>query len=42
VEVPTKLNSEQRAKLTEFAELMGEENSPMNRSFLEKAKNFFR
>ena len=42
VEVPTKLNSEQRAKLTEFAELMGEENSPMNRSFLEKAKDFFR
>ena len=42
VEVPTKLNSEQRAKLTEFAELMGEDNSPMNRSFLEKAKNFFR
>lgn len=42
VEVPTKLNSDQRAKLAEFAELMGEENSPMNRSFLEKAKDFFR
>ena len=42
VEVPTKLNAEQRAKLAEFAELMGEENSPMNRSFLEKAKDFFR
>ena len=42
VEVPTKLNADQRAKLAEFAELMGEENSPMNRSFLEKAKDFFR
>ncbi len=42
VEVPTKLNGDQRAKLAEFAELMGEENSPMNRSFLEKAKDFFR
>ena len=41
VEVPTKLNADQRAKLAEFAELMGEENSPMNRSFLEKAKDFF-
>ena len=42
VEVPTKLNAEQRAKLAEFAGLMGEENSPLNRSFLEKAKDFFR
>jgi molecular chaperone DnaJ len=42
VEVPTKLNADQRAKLTEFAALMGEENSPMNKSFLEKAKDFFR
>ncbi len=41
VEVPTKLNADQRAKLAEFAELMGEENSPMNRSLLEKAKDFF-
>ena len=39
VEVPSKLNADQ---LAEFAELMGEENSPMNRSFLEKAKDFFR
>jgi molecular chaperone DnaJ len=42
VEVPTKLNSEQRQKLTEFAGLMGEENSPLHKSFFEKAKEFFR
>ena len=42
VEVPTKLSMEQRAKLAEFSELMGEDNSPLNRSFLEKAKDFFR
>ena len=42
VEVPTKLNADQRAKLAEFSALMGEENSPINRSFLEKAKDFFR
>jgi molecular chaperone DnaJ len=42
VEVPTKLNAEQRKKLEELAELMGEENSPMHRSFFEKAKEFFR
>jgi molecular chaperone DnaJ len=42
VEVPTKLNSEQRGKLQEFAELCGEENSPMHKSFFEKAKEFFK
>ena len=41
VEVPTKLNSEQRKKLEEFAELCGEENSPIHKSFFEKAKEFF-
>jgi molecular chaperone DnaJ len=41
VEVPTKLNSEQRAKLQEFANIMGEENSPLRQSFFEKAKGFF-
>ena len=41
VEVPTKLNAEQRAKLAEFANLMGEENSPLHQSFFEKAKGFF-
>ena len=42
VEVPTKLNAEQRQKLEEFAALCGEENSPMHKSFFEKAKEFFR
>ncbi len=41
VEVPTKLNREQRHKLEEFAALCGEENSPLNKSFFEKAKEFF-
>ena len=42
VEVPTRLNSEQRKKLEEFADLCGEENTPMGKSFLERAKEFFR
>lgn len=42
VEVPSKLNSEQRKKLEEFSALCGEENSPMHKSFFEKAKAFFR
>jgi len=42
VEVPTKLNAEQRQKLEDFAESCGEENTPMHRSFFEKAKEFFR
>jgi molecular chaperone DnaJ len=42
VEVPTRLNSEQRRKLEEFAESCGEENSPLHRSFFDKAKDFFR
>jgi molecular chaperone DnaJ len=42
VEVPTKLNAEQRRKLEEFAALMGDENTPLHRSFFEKAKEFFR
>lgn len=42
VEVPAKLNSEQRKKLEEFAGLMGEENLPIHKSFLEKAREFFR
>lgn len=41
VEVPTKLNSEQRKKLEELAELMGDENRPLHQSFFEKAKGFF-
>jgi molecular chaperone DnaJ len=42
VEVPTRLNAEQRAKLEEFAELCGEENTPLGKSFFERAKEFFR
>jgi molecular chaperone DnaJ len=42
VEVPTRLNGEQRRKLEEFAELMGEDNSPLHKSFFDKAKEFFR
>lgn len=41
VEVPTRLNSEQRKKLQEFAELCGEDNTPLHRSFYEKLKDFF-
>ncbi|HEX4645862.1 MAG TPA: molecular chaperone DnaJ [Verrucomicrobiae bacterium] len=41
VEVPTHLNSAQKAKLQEFAELCDESVNPMTRSFFEKAKNFF-
>lgn len=42
VEVPTKLSREQEEKLREFAESIGEENSPMRESFIEKAKRFFK
>jgi molecular chaperone DnaJ len=42
VEVPTRLNAEQRRKLEEFSALVGEENSPLHKSFFERAKNFFR
>ncbi len=41
VEVPTKLNREQKEKLQEFTESIGQENSPLNESFFEKAKRFF-
>jgi molecular chaperone DnaJ len=42
VEVPTRLNAEQRTKLQEFANSCGEENTPMRRSFFERAKEFFK
>jgi molecular chaperone DnaJ len=42
VEVPSRLNSEQRQKLEEFAALCGEENSPLHKSFFDRAKEFFR
>lgn len=41
VEVPTKLNAEQKRKLEEFAASCGEENSPLHKGFFEKAKEFF-
>ncbi len=41
VEVPTRLNAEQRKKLEEFSALMGEDNAPLHKSFFEKAKEFF-
>jgi molecular chaperone DnaJ len=42
VEVPAKLNAEQRAKLQEFAQLCDENVNPIARGFFERAKNFFR
>jgi molecular chaperone DnaJ len=42
VEVPTRLTSEQKAKLREFAGLCDGNETPMARSFLEKAKKFFK
>ncbi|MBV8225471.1 MAG: molecular chaperone DnaJ [Verrucomicrobia bacterium] len=41
VEVPTRLNSEQRRKLEEFAASCGDDNSPMHKTFFDKAKEFF-
>ncbi len=42
VEVPTRLNSEQKKKLEEFAELCGEDNTPLHKSFFDRAKEFFK
>ena len=42
VEVPTRLNVEQRQKLQEFADLCGDENTPLRKSFFERAKEFFK
>jgi molecular chaperone DnaJ len=42
VEVPTHLTAEQRAKLQEFAALCDGRETPLARSFFEKAKKFFR
>ena len=42
VEVPSRLNSAQRAKLEEFAALCDEDVNPLSRSFIERARNFFR
>jgi molecular chaperone DnaJ len=42
VEVPSRLNAEQRRKLEEFAALCGDENTPLGKSFFERAKEFFK
>jgi molecular chaperone DnaJ len=42
VEVPTRLNHEQQAKLQEFAALCGNDVNPISKGFFEKAKNLFR
>lgn len=42
VEVPTKLTAEQKAKLEDFAEASGDPANPVSKSFVEKAKKFFR
>lgn len=42
VEVPSRLNSEQRRKLEEFAALCGDDNTPLRKSFFERAKEFFK
>jgi molecular chaperone DnaJ len=42
VEVPTHLNAAQKTKLQEFAELCDSNVNPLIKSFIEKAKNFFR
>jgi molecular chaperone DnaJ len=42
IAVPAKLNVEQKEKLQEFAKALGEHNSPLQESFLEKAKRFFK
>jgi molecular chaperone DnaJ len=42
VEVPSHLNMEQRRKLEEFAALCSDENTPLRKSFFERAKEFFK
>ena len=42
VEVPTRMTSEQKAKLQEFAAVCDGKEMPMSQSFFEKAKKFFK
>jgi len=42
VEVPTRLNHEQKAKLNEFAALCDGRETPITQGFFEKAKKFFK
>lgn len=41
VEVPTRLNAEQRKALEHFAQLCGEENTPLHKSFTDRLKDLF-
>ena len=41
VEVPTRLNHEQREALVRFSELCGEDNSPIHKGFYERLKDLF-
>lgn len=41
IAVPTKLTSEQKEALQEFAKTLGEHQSPLQETFFEKAKRFF-
>jgi molecular chaperone DnaJ len=41
VEVPTKLDDAQRKALGSFAELCGDHNTPLHRSFTERLKDLF-
>ncbi len=41
IAVPNKLTTEQRERLVEFSKALGEDNSPLHESFMEKAKRFF-
>lgn len=41
IEVPTRLSSEEKKKLEEFASITHQDNYPAHRSFFEKAKAFF-
>ena len=41
VEVPTHLNSEQRTALEHFAQLCGEENTPLHKSFTDRIRDLF-
>ena len=41
VEVPNKLNREQRDKLQAFADACGDDVNPQSKGFLEKARNLF-
>jgi len=42
VEVPTRLNHEQKAKLNEFAALCDGKEAPLAQGFFDKAKKFFK